>query len=107
MAKKIRFSQKNLNFYSILEHHIDVQNSLKEYYINSYKNNTLSKKFVDYTKEELFDEYKNRVTELEKSTIFTMLSSLEASFRIDYLERNYKKLKDSLSRDFRNIYKKK
>ncbi len=107
MVERVSFSKENLNFSSILDHHIDLQNSLKEYYIHAYNNNTLAIKFMDYTKDELFDEYKNRIIELEKSTIFTMLSSLEASFRIDYLQRNYNKCKDNVSKDFREIHREK
>ena len=105
MARKVRFSQKNLNFSSIVDHHIDIQNALKEYYIVSYKNDMLPTKFLGYTKDELQNEYKKRVSELENSTIFMILSSLEASFRIDYLTRIYCKAKDPLSRKFRLIYK--
>jgi hypothetical protein len=105
--KKIGFSEENLNFSSIISHHIDTKEALKEYYINAYKNNRLSNKFIGYTKYELLKEYKNRINELEKSTIFTILSSLEASFRVDYLKRSYSKSRDGLSRSFSEIYKKK
>ena len=54
-----------------------------------------------------YNEYKDRIYELENTTIFMMLSSIEASFRIDYLKRVYKKSKDPLSREFRSIYRKK
>ena len=37
----------------------------------------------------------------------TLLAAVEAAFRIDYLQRCYKKKKDVVSRQFRRIYKEK
>jgi len=47
------------------------------------------------------------IEELEKTSSLTLLSFLEAIFRVDYLTRCYRKEKDDLSRKFRVIYKKK
>lgn len=64
-------------------------------------------KFIGYSKEELSIEFKQRMEELDKTSSLTVLSALEASFRIDYLKRCYQKEKDALSRIMREIYKKK
>ncbi|MCX6832278.1 MAG: hypothetical protein NT028_09125, partial [candidate division Zixibacteria bacterium] len=45
--------------------------------------------------------------ELERTSSLTLLSSLEASLRIDYQNRCDQKKKDSLSREFKSLYKKK
>lgn len=37
----------------------------------------------------------------------TLLASIEASFRVDYLQRNYAKKRDDLSRAFRDLYREK
>ena len=37
----------------------------------------------------------------------TVLASIEASFRVDYLQRNYAKKRDDLSRAFRDLYREK
>jgi len=63
--------------------------------------------YVGYTKKELENAFLNHIDELEKGTIFNIFSSLEARFQIDYRVRVQKRLKDSLSRKFRDLYKKK
>lgn len=45
--------------------------------------------------------------ELDRAVSFSILSALEALFRIDYLTRCYNKKKDSLSKKIRDIYRKK
>jgi hypothetical protein len=57
--------------------------------------------------EEIFIEFRSRIEELEKTSSLTLLSSLEAKLRIDYLKRCYQKGKDGLSKDFRAIHKQK
>lgn len=107
MVKKVKFSERNLNFSSIIDHHVDTQNALKSYYAISDNNGMLPSRFLGYTKSELLSEYRHRIQELENTTTFTMLSSIEASFRIDYLKRVYGKSKDPVSREFRSTHKEK
>ena len=61
-------------------------------------------RFRGYTEEEIADQLKGRLGELNHTSSFTLLSALEAVFRIDYLQRVYKKKKDSLSREFRQLH---
>lgn len=107
MVKRVSFARESFGFHAILDHHVDLQSSLKNFYINARKNNTLDAKFVGYTEGEILDEYRLRSDELEKSTVFSMLSILEASFRVDYLNRSYNRLKDPLSKKLREVYKNK
>jgi hypothetical protein len=46
-----------------------------------------------------------QLSEVEKYTAFDMIASIEAMFKIDYCIRCENKLRDDLSRDFREIYK--
>jgi hypothetical protein len=46
-----------------------------------------------------------RIDEVELSSTFTLLTRLEASFRVDFDSRCRKRLKDDLSRYFRDIEK--
>ncbi|WP_395142894.1 hypothetical protein [Armatimonas sp.] len=62
-------------------------------------------RFTGYSEEEVSEELKIRLEENESSSVLTIMSGLEASFRIDYLQRCYKKEKDGLSREFRDMYK--
>lgn len=42
--------------------------------------------------------------EARAASAMTVLASIEASFRVDYLQRNYAKKRDDLSRAFRALY---
>lgn len=46
-----------------------------------------------------------RIEETDLRSAFFVLTALEAAFRIDYLYRCQKKMKDELSRAFREIYR--
>jgi hypothetical protein len=64
-------------------------------------------RFLSYTNAEVSGELNNRLAELDKTASMTVLAALEAAFRTDYLQRCYKKERDPLSREFREIYKRK
>lgn len=102
MGKKISFSNKHLKLNDITIHHSDSENSLKLYF--SSENSSYKERFSCYTTEEIASELSERINELNKTSSLSLLATLEAIFRIDYLQRNYKKKKDSLSRTFRTIY---
>jgi hypothetical protein len=51
------------------------------------------------------DELGGRLDETDMTSSLTVLASVEAAFRIDYLQRCYGWGKDPVSRAFRNIYK--
>ena len=61
-------------------------------------------RFVDYNINEIEQELQARLDELDRLTSFSILSSLEASFRMDYLTRCNQKKKDALSRKMRRMY---
>ena len=46
-----------------------------------------------------------RLDETDLDSSLTALAAVEAAFRIDYLQRCYRREKDPVSRAFRNIYK--
>ncbi|MCX6832138.1 MAG: hypothetical protein NT028_08410, partial [candidate division Zixibacteria bacterium] len=100
------FSNLNLELEEVTTHHSDVEAALRKYYLPDGERAFLPAKFVGYTKQELYSEFCARIEELEQTSSLTLLSSLEASLRIDYLNRCDRKKKDDLSREFRLIYKK-
>lgn len=53
------------------------------------------------------DELGERVEEADLTSSLTILASIEATFRIDYLKRCYRRGKDPVSRAFRDIYREK
>lgn len=100
MAKRVSFSHQNLELDDISIYHLDSENSLRLYY--KTKN---EERFANYTDDDLANELRDRTDELNRSSCLSLLAAVEAVFRIDYLQRNYKKKKDALSRKFRAVYK--
>ena len=107
MGKRVSFSGLNLELYEVVQHHYDTENALKAYYGIEEQREFLPAKFMSYSPEEVSIEFRARIDELERTSSLTLLSSLEAKLRIDYLTRCYQKGKDDLSKDFRTLYKQK
>ena len=109
MAKRKRFSISNriLEIREIADHHSDTEKALKEYYSLSRSKKFLPAKFMDYSKENLSVELHKRIAELEKTSSFTLLSFLEARFKVNYQNRCQRRERDPLTYDLRKIYKKK
>ncbi len=105
MAKKVPFSKDQLELDDIAMHYLDSESSLKLYF--SSDNKDYEERFSGYSAEELTSELRERINELSHTSSLSLLAALEAIFRIDYLQRNYNRKKDSLSRAFRSIYQKK
>jgi hypothetical protein len=62
-------------------------------------------KFLNYTVEEINEYFDNSKLHLEELVTFELISSTEASLKMDYLRRSYNKDKSSIGRKFRDIYK--
>ncbi len=78
------------------------------YYRDSISNNLIiNQHYLGLTRLELIEYFVRHHDELEKNISFTILSTIEAAFRIDYTIRTQKKHKDDLSRKFRKLYKEK
>lgn len=73
---------------------------------HSRKNPDFLSEFLTYTIQEVQQEKEDRLAEIDATLALTLLASIEATFRVDYLRRCYHKKKDPLSRHFRNLYKK-
>lgn len=101
MAKRVSFSSQNLSIDEIACYKQDLEKAIRLY----YKNYSEYEKFHTYSIVGISEEMSLRLKELELNTIFMLLSSIEAMFRIDFNLRVNKKFKDELSKDFRNIYK--
>jgi len=75
-----------------------------------YRDNIISEMITDenyvaLTKDELINIFNFHIDELEKTVSMNILSNIEASFRIDYSIRAKERLKDPVSRKFRELYK--
>jgi hypothetical protein len=103
MARRVSFSREHVGLSEIAEHHLDLESSLRLYF--SDLSPKFAVRFLGYAPSEVVEELTDRLNENDLSSSLVTLSSIEAAFRIDYLQRCYRRGKDSLSRRFREIYK--
>lgn len=92
----------NLKYKEISEYYESVRTSIGTFYLGG--SDAYLERFGFSSNQHVMDAYKKEADEFETSTCLTVLSALEARFRIDYLARVDKKLKDPLSRAFRKLY---
>jgi len=105
VSKRVPFSNSNLELNEIAIHHTDTETALRTYF--SADEPLSIERFFGSTVDELQEDLKARLVELNHNSSHTILAAIEASFRIDYLQRCYKRKRDPLSRDLREIYKQK
>jgi hypothetical protein len=104
MGDKVSFSEDILTFENVAMSHSDTEICIRFYYsMPSIERH--NPKFIGYRAEDLTNEQAERLDDLDRNSSFGVLSALEASFRVDFLLRCYKREKDDLSRYFRDIYK--
>ena len=106
MSKKVPLSGEQLNLSDINAHYVDVAAALKGYF--NPANRFYDAKFTGYSVTELTSQLQTRLEEIDRTSALSVLSAIEAVFRIDYLRRcYYTKKKDPVSRAFRKLYKEK
>ena len=94
-----------MSLLKIADYYDDSEKALRLFF--SPENHGYSLRFIGYTRDEVEEELKLRLQELDRAVSLSILSALEALFRIDYLTRCYNKKKDPLSRKMRGISRKK
>jgi len=103
--RRVPFSSENVIIADLALHHTDIENSLRNYF--NANASSFPARFAGYSDSELTAELQTRLAEVDMTSSLTILSALEAVFRIDYLQRCYQKEKDSLSRAFRALHRRK
>jgi hypothetical protein len=98
MADDLGKANQVLSLKEIAEYHEDAVSSLRFYFFNADR-------FIGDPETKRSEELKLRIDETSLRSILITLASLEASFKLDYLYRCQKRLKDELSRAFRDLYK--
>ena len=101
--RRVSFSKQNLELEEINRHHTDIEESVRSYF--SWGNAGAISRFVGYTREEVESELELTLAESERNSAMSILAALEATFRIDYLQRNYRRKRDVLSKELRDVYK--
>lgn len=103
VRKSVSFSNENLDIVIIDDYHQKIESAISLYYSN--ENPEFSILFNSYSSSEIQDACQSKIDEHEKLVIMNLFAAVEAMFRIDYLQRCYRKKKDVLSVAFRSIYK--
>jgi hypothetical protein len=104
MGSSVSFSGEVLRIQEVAQKHRDTDKSLRFYYTApGLPQRDL--KFVGYSPNDVQRELGKRLSELDRDSAFGVLGALEASFRMDFLERCQERWKDDLSRNFRELEK--
>jgi hypothetical protein len=103
--RRVSFSKKNIDIADFALHHSDIEESLRSYF--SANSGSYPVRFTGYSASEVSVELQARLAEVDMASCLTILSAMEAVFRIDYLQRCYQREKDPLSRAFRDLHRRK
>ncbi len=104
MPDRVTFSSPP-DIEQLARYYDDVAKSLRLYFSPAAP--SFSVRFANQRPDEIQSEMKERLHELEMATILIMFSAIEAAFRIDYIQRCYRREKDAMSKAFRHLHKKK
>ena len=91
MPRKVKFSLQHQDLAQIALHHNDLTEAIKRYFKTA--DGSYLERFGGYTPRELAEELQNRAAEIDRASVFSLLSAVEAAFRIDYLQRGQAKKK--------------
>lgn len=100
--KRVSFSEQNLVLDEIDQYYRNIEASTRFYF--SLSNPDADEIFAGMTKMEIECELDVISKENEHLVALNLLASEEAAFRVDYLQRCYKRKKDSLSLALRTIH---
>lgn len=102
MAERVTLSGQNLELAAIVAQRTDVRAGLHLHH--STVNPAFTARFAGNSVAEVSRELSTRLDEVDRQAILNVLAALEATFRIDYLTRCYRRERDPLSRTFRDIH---
>ncbi len=105
MANRVSFSGLNLGLQDIAFHYRDMEDSFRLFFSQASAN--YQTRFFGYAIHEIEKELRDRLRETDLALSMSVLASVEATFRIDYLQRCYGRKKDPLSRAFRLLDRRK
>ncbi|PLR90901.1 hypothetical protein [Bacillus sp. T33-2] len=106
-----RFSGENQDIQDIAQWYRMNVNAIEQYRRNIISavrtESHVPEEFIGMTVDEVNEHLSILTKEIETSFNLSAIAAIEAKFRMDYIVRSTDKLKDDLSRDFREIYKEK
>ena len=83
--KRVGFSRQHLGLDEIGRHHLDVEASIRSYFI--FGNIRSAARFAGYTSEEVQQKMKFLFEEQDRTVSMNLPATLEAAFRMDFLQR--------------------
>ncbi|MDM8535731.1 hypothetical protein QUF70_03165 [Desulfobacterales bacterium HSG17] len=104
MIKRVSFSNRAVELYEIWDYYETTYTSLRNYLKRIRNTNITDNKFTGMTATELEMYFDEKFNELEYQASLVTLSAIEAKFRMDYLQRVYKRYRDDLTGEFRKLY---
>ena len=99
---RVRFSHEHLDIEQIDGHRRDTEAAIESYFATGNRSST--RRFLGLSPSEVRTEKELLLDELRKSSSMDVFGALEAAFRVDYLQRCYRRERDDVSRAFRNLY---
>jgi uncharacterized protein YutE (UPF0331/DUF86 family) len=105
MPERVTFSKQHPDIQRLAHYYDDVAESLRLYFSPAAP--SFSVRFDRYKPDQINNEMNQRLAELEMATALSIFAAVEAAFRIDYLQRCYRKEKDAMSKAFRRLHKQK
>jgi hypothetical protein len=102
MVERVSFSAKEQSLEDIAFHHSDVLAGIFQFFSGQ------SAAFMErYADARLDDVREKSIAELNFTSSLSVLSSVEAAIRVDYLQRVYGRWRDPLSREMKVLYQEK
>ncbi len=101
-ARRVTFSGEHLPLVQIAQYYSDIEASVRNHF--SFDNRHSDDRFIGYTPLEIELEMYSVLAEHARNTSMSILAALEATFRMDFLQRCYKRRRDALSRSFRELH---
>lgn len=101
-SKRLAFSGQHLAIERIDRNLRDVDASVNAYFMVGDGGSTV--RFLGYTSAEMQAEKTALLEEFRRSASMDLFGAIEAAFRIDFLQRCYRREKDTVSTAFRRLY---
>ena len=99
---RVRFSHEHLDIEQIDGHRRDTEAAIDAYFTIGNPSSAL--RFFGFAPSAVRTEKELLLEELRRSSSMDVFGALEAAFRIDYLQRCYRRGRDEVSRAFRSLY---
>lgn len=99
----VSLSNEHLRLSEIFQHQQDVDHALRSYFKNV---NLHPDRFAIFSPGEIQSDLEARLVEQDKLGGFSLLTAIEAAFRVDFWKRVQNKKRDDLSRAMRQLHKK-